>query len=121
MNPVLRPLRPISALGAIMLAATVLLGACSGDDDNGSNPADGSSSPAETTSPPDVDPTVVPVLPAAASLSELPSYRYEVTFEGTGSIADSLGIGDLTGAPAGDSFKYTVKAPGSRPTRPSSS
>ena len=59
--------------------------------------------------PPDVDPTTVPILPAAASLSELPSYRYEVTFEGTGSIADSLGIGELSGTPASDSFKYTVK------------
>ena len=108
MNPVSRPFRPLFALGAIMLAAAFVLSACSGDNDNGSNAANGSSGPLEATLPPDVDPTAIPVLPAAASLSELPSYRYEVTFEGTGSIADSLGIGDLTGAPAGDSFKYSV-------------
>jgi hypothetical protein len=92
-----------------MLAAAFLLVACSGDDDNGSNAAGDSSGPAEATAPPDIEPTAVPVLPAAASLSQLPSYRYEVIFEGTGSIADSLGIGDLTGAPTGDSFKYSVK------------
>jgi hypothetical protein len=90
-----------------MLAAALILGACSGDDDNGPN--GGSSGPSEATPPPDVEPTAVPVLPAAASLSELPSYRYEVTFEGTGSIAESLGIGELTGQAAGESFKYSVK------------
>jgi len=98
-----------SALFAIMVAAALVLSACSGDDDSGPNSANGSSGPVEATLPPDVDPTAVPVLPAAASLSDLPSYRYEVTFEGTGSIADSLGIGELTGTPASDSFKYTVK------------
>jgi len=109
LNPVARHFRPPTAFLTIMLAAALLLGACSGDDDNGSNPGDGPSSPPEATSPPDVEPTAVPVLPAAASLSDLPSYRYEVTFEGTGSIAESLGIGELTGRAAGDSFKYAVK------------
>jgi len=103
------PFRAGSALFAIMLAASLVFSACSGDDDKGSNAAGDSSIAAEATSPPDVDSTAVPILPAAASLSELPSYRYEVTFEGTGSIAASLGIGELTGEPAGESFKYTVK------------
>jgi hypothetical protein len=59
------------------------------------------------------DPTVTPGsgrgLPTADSLNALPSYRYQLTLEGKGSIAESLAITGMTGAGGSDSFKYTIK------------
>jgi hypothetical protein len=131
LNPVSRPIGPSFALDAsrlfrflaVVAIIGVLIGACGGDDDNASTgstgPSDGGSTDAEATTGPEgaTGPggsngsTAAPGgNTVAGTLNALPSYRYEVTLEGEGSLVEAIGLDDVTGATGtSGSFQYSIK------------
>jgi hypothetical protein len=110
-----QPVTYLPRLLGLLVVIAALLTACGGDGDNGGGDRDTTPSASGTAA---ASPGGGSGLPSTGSLLDLDSYRYEIRFQGSGSIVSGLGIpDDISGQGGSGNLDITMKGAWIKPDK----